>query len=293
MQSLHRLQSVGSRATSHPKPALHRTYWKPHEIAPVVARAKELLAASPKLSPHVAVRQAQEAVLPPERWRAFKQARDTERLFAAVPEVMPPAPAKPAPVPEPSRAFPRAIQPPLVPPEERHVEPPPYTPVPAQAADPAIVRAVAEQLMPALAATVSECVMRLSDVLAGIIRNADTQVPLSHATGKETESRGPDSETIPPRDRPPRVTVVGLIHQQERDVEQAFSGVIDFVFVKAQKDGRWRPRRRGHAHKKRQFRSGARDDRLHRPRCRAFREASARALPAHNRQCVGAKALAD
>ncbi|MEM5297673.1 hypothetical protein VSR82_25475 [Burkholderia sp. JPY481] len=124
-----------------------------------------------------------------------------------------------------------------MPPEKRHVEPPPSTPVPAQAVDPAIVRAVAEQLMPALAATFSKCVMRLSDVLAGIIRNADTQVPLSHATGKETESRGPDSETIPPRDRPPRVTVVGLIHQQERDVEQAFSGVIDFVFVKAQKTG--------------------------------------------------------
>jgi len=42
---------------------------------------------------------------------------------------------------------------------------------------------------------------------------------------------------VPPRTRQPRVTVVGLLNQQEEDVRRAFAGVIDFVFVKSQQTG--------------------------------------------------------
>ena len=41
----------------------------------------------------------------------------------------------------------------------------------------------------------------------------------------------------PPRTRLPRVCVVGLINQQEHDVSAAFDGVIEFIFVKAQRTG--------------------------------------------------------
>ena len=40
-----------------------------------------------------------------------------------------------------------------------------------------------------------------------------------------------------PKDRAPRVGVVGLLNQQEQDVKKAFQGAIEFVFVKAQAEG--------------------------------------------------------
>jgi hypothetical protein len=41
----------------------------------------------------------------------------------------------------------------------------------------------------------------------------------------------------PPRERLPKVCVVGLINQQEQDVKRAFEDTIDFVFVKSQTQG--------------------------------------------------------
>jgi hypothetical protein len=41
----------------------------------------------------------------------------------------------------------------------------------------------------------------------------------------------------PPRERLPKVLVVGLINQQEQDVKQAFADRIEFVFVKSQTQG--------------------------------------------------------
>jgi hypothetical protein len=46
-----------------------------------------------------------------------------------------------------------------------------------------------------------------------------------------------DKPPAPPKDRLPRVTVVGLLNQQAEDVKQAFLGTVDFVFVKSQMEG--------------------------------------------------------
>ena len=47
-----------------------------------------------------------------------------------------------------------------------------------------------------------------------------------------------DARQMPiPKDRAPRVGVVGLLNQQEQDIKRAFQGAIDFVFVKAQAEG--------------------------------------------------------
>jgi hypothetical protein len=40
-----------------------------------------------------------------------------------------------------------------------------------------------------------------------------------------------------PRDRKPRVTVVGLLHQQENDVRRAFGDMVVFTFIKSQQQG--------------------------------------------------------
>jgi hypothetical protein len=50
-------------------------------------------------------------------------------------------------------------------------------------------------------------------------------------------STTPPREVEPPRPRLPKVCVVGLLNQQEHDVEKAFLGVIDFEFVKSQRIG--------------------------------------------------------
>ena len=42
---------------------------------------------------------------------------------------------------------------------------------------------------------------------------------------------------VPPRERLPRICVVGLLRQQEEDVQKAFLGTAEFVFVKSAKEG--------------------------------------------------------
>lgn len=45
------------------------------------------------------------------------------------------------------------------------------------------------------------------------------------------------SVPVPPRERLPRVTIVGLYSQQEDDMRRAFLGTIEFIFVKSHKEG--------------------------------------------------------
>ncbi|MGF6607038.1 hypothetical protein OKW45_001938 [Paraburkholderia sp. WSM4175] len=98
--------------------------------------------------------------------------------------------------------------------------------------DTQIVRAVAEQVIPVLTATVDECLRQLVGAVTAVLQN--------HAIPPAAPSGGDVSHPRvmpPPRTRLPRVCVVGLINQQEQDVSAAFSGVIDFIFVKAQRTG--------------------------------------------------------
>jgi hypothetical protein len=111
---------------------------------------------------------------------------------------------------------------------EPEPEAPPST---VQAVDPDIVRAVAEQLTPMVAATFNECAHQLVGALVHALENAGLQPPA--AAGVVS----PPRIMPPPRTRLPRVCVVGLINQQENDVSAAFAGVIEFVFVKTQKQG--------------------------------------------------------
>lgn len=202
-----------------------RVIWKPHEQAKVIARASELLAASPRMLMHVAARRAQEELLEPDRWKVITQHK---HVAAWLPMQSPVLSALPEP-----RAFPRAIKPAL--PERAHAEVAAVElPAPPEAVDPAITRAIAEQLMPMLAATLNECTTRLCDALADAIRTAGTQTPTRSDAGMATPRR---VTPPPPRTRLPRVCVVGLINQQEHDVSAAFEGVIEFIFVKAQRTG--------------------------------------------------------
>lgn len=117
------------------KKPIRRITWKPDEQAKVIARAGELMAETPKLPPHVAAKRAQEEVLPSERWRKFKQHRDTEFLFG---ERESNRAVTPAAAPEPpTRKFPRATQPALPLPAD---EPPPQAAAPPS---PALTRSPA------------------------------------------------------------------------------------------------------------------------------------------------------
>jgi hypothetical protein len=257
-----RLAPTGETAV---KTTRHPVFWNQDEAGKVLARALTLLAESPELPRHIAARRAQEELLPPDRWRKFKQVRDTEFLFgvrkssrraptpAVEPEPVTPPPAAlaanatTAPEP-PRRKFPRAIQPALPaladePPLQAAAAPAPVLPEPPKpatapepsiAADPATVRAVAEQIAPMIAGAVAEGMRGVFAAIAEVMRSgAFHDNPPSASTALPSAVRPPP----PPRNRLPRITVVGLIHQQENDVAAAFGGVVEFVFVKSQKQG--------------------------------------------------------
>jgi len=208
------------------KKPIHRTTWKPHELAAVVARARDLLAISPAMPMHIAARRAQEEVLPPERWRVFRQYKDVQNWLPSALSI----------APSPPRRYPRAIKP-VIPPEPSPpvatVAPPAPTvePPPVATIAPALLTVLADQLAPLLAARVDAHMVRVMEALTDALRAAQGQGHPAGAPG------APTAIPAPSRIRLPRVTVVGLIPQQERDVEAAFSGVIDFVFVKAQRTG--------------------------------------------------------
>jgi hypothetical protein len=87
--------------------------------------------------------------------------------------------------------------------------------------------------MPMLAVTLNECTARLCDALADAIKTADSQAPTQADAGIAHPAR-----IAPPRrTRLPRVCVVGLLNQQEHDVSAVFAGMVEFVFVKAQRTG--------------------------------------------------------
>ncbi|MBC8721230.1 DUF2325 domain-containing protein [Paraburkholderia sp. 31.1] len=92
---------------------------------------------------------------------------------------------------------------------------------------------MAEQITPMLAATINECAKELVGALTSALQQASTQASAETDAGMVHSRR----VTLPPRTRLPRVCVVGLINQQERDVSTAFDGVIEFIFVKAQRTG--------------------------------------------------------
>lgn len=78
----------------------------------------------------------------------------------------------------------------------------------------------------------------LSDAFSASISKAlGAQLATIATHSMHTYTRAEDMPHAPPKDRLPRVTVVGLLRQQEEDVEQAFKGVIDFVFVKSMREG--------------------------------------------------------
>lgn len=218
-RTLRAVAPIAPNQTSMKKP-IRRVRWTSDEQKRVVARAREFIAETPRMPLHVAARRAQEEVLPPDRWRQFRQHKDVEHLIPA-------SSSAPAPIPRP---FPRAIRAAApIPAQAMPVEPPPAPP-PLSSVDPAIVRAVAEQIAPMLAATIDACMLRLVDVLGGLVPAHGGPTPPASQC---------DAHTLapPPRTRLPRVTVVGLIPQQERDVQAAFAGVIEFIFVKAQRTG--------------------------------------------------------
>jgi hypothetical protein len=93
------------------------------------------------------------------------------------------------------------------------------------------VRAVAEQIAPMLAAAIASGVRSVFEAMAQAMRSG-----ASH-DDHPAPSRAPAAPIRPPRNRLPRVTVVGLIHQQERDLAAAFAGTVEFIFVKSQKQG--------------------------------------------------------
>jgi hypothetical protein len=191
---------------------------------------------------HIAARRAQEEVLPPERHRRIRQHKDVERWMPANPSSRPPVPR-----------YPRAIKPALAVREKpaAKVEAPAPVPEPVAAVpvltqdtvkrlhgtlpdlsiDPAIVQAVAAQITPAILATLTECAARLTGAFEEALRHAGS-LPQSTIAPPSHPKPPP-----PPRSRLPRVCIVGLINQQENDVSAAFAGVIEFVFVKAQKTG--------------------------------------------------------
>lgn len=249
-------------STSADKPSIHRTFWKDDEKALVLARMRELLNQSPTLRLHIVARTAQEDVLPPARWRKFRQQRDVEHFIspealAEIGETLrapapvtpvagePTPPSAPPAAPAQVRAFPRAINP--IPASEAAaqaaaaslpVQSPtpaaPEAPASANAVDPAIVREVIAQLTPTLAATLETCMKQLSGAMAALLQAAGTQAGI--ATGALTGAPAPK---VPPpsRTRLPRVCVVGLINQQANDVMAAFEGAIEFIFVKSRQGG--------------------------------------------------------
>jgi hypothetical protein len=227
---LHPVSALPSGKTTVKKP-IRRIVWKPDETEKVVARARELLTASPRMPMFVAGRRAQEEILPPERQKKIRQHKDVEKWLS--PHISAPQ------SPPPTRRFPRAIQPPLpdpVKPAEVAASTAPEPEAPAlppsvQAVDPAIVRAVAEQITPAVLATFNECAHQLVGALVHALENAGVQPPAAAGVASHAKV------TPPPRTRLPRVCVVGLINQQENDVAATFAGVIEFVFVKTQKQG--------------------------------------------------------
>lgn len=68
-----------------------------------------------------------------------------------------------------------------------------------------------------------------SQAVAAQMRNLN----LSASQANVAEAKPP----VPPKDRLPRVTVVGLYRQQEEDIKRAFLGTVDFIFVKSMKEG--------------------------------------------------------
>ena len=85
-----------------------------------------------------------------------------------------------------------------------------------------LINAVAEKIGP----QIEEAVMRK-------VTDALQDLPLQAGALPEGTTR----VHTPPRERRPRVTVVGLLNQQAEDVKHAFAQAIDFTFIKSQQVG--------------------------------------------------------
>ncbi len=90
----------------------------------------------------------------------------------------------------------------------------------------ALATKIGLQLADAVGQQIQETVMRqVIDTLQGL--------PLQAGALPEGATR----VHTPPRERRPRVTVVGLLNQQAEDVKHAFAQAIDFTFIKSQQVG--------------------------------------------------------
>jgi hypothetical protein len=171
------------------------------------------------------VNKLQDDVLPPTRHKFIKSTDTVKGLLAALRELSPP---------------PVVEEPPATPPEvetEAEVLPPQAPPEPPVVKDLGledIIKLFAVKVGEALLTSLTEHIQQSvkQQLLALLPKD-----PLVFG-GPVTETRTVVEKVRPPeRTRLPRVVIVGLINQQAADVEHAFDGRIDFVFVKSQQSG--------------------------------------------------------
>ncbi|TCG08350.1 hypothetical protein BZM27_12505 [Paraburkholderia steynii] len=73
-----------------------------------------------------------------------------------------------------------------------------------------------------------------TSIMSSVITAAAESVQRAETTPSDDEA---SHLVVRPTNRLPRVGVVGLLNQQEHDIERAFAGRVSFVFVKSQREG--------------------------------------------------------
>lgn len=102
-----------------------------------------------------------------------------------------------------------------------------------------IAQRVAAMQPSGLEAIIGLFAQRFADTFVNAVSESVSKAVAQHignlSFGQPTQHE--EKLAVPPKDRLPRICVVGLYRQQEEDVAKAFLGTAEFVFVKSTKEG--------------------------------------------------------
>jgi hypothetical protein len=223
-----------------------RIFWSKAENETVAHEAARLMHHDRNLTKLAALREAQK-LLPPERQKTITYKNQTKTAYARLVELQPVV-AKAEEKRLAKEIKERETQQQIealqkreykLEPEQEQAPPLPIVPIPALDSYQGLLGQLAGKVIGDFMATLGAQVTRIVE--------AKVAEALANLKMPEFEIPRPSSDAVipgdvqelktPPKNRLPKVCVVGLLNQQAEDAKRAFLGTVEFVFVKSQKQG--------------------------------------------------------